>query len=162
MVTEMQLSLCHEMQRSLLVKFVRLHQSQFFRDVNHQFLCTHLTPTEIYWLMNVLVLKCFRNWRALKQRPVGIWGKTSSTTTLSAALVYCRLLLCSRVRSECLSVSHYHNSWTLVVVKETPKLSRQVNMTYINLPFPHSDQDEVSSRKQPWSNTIAHLVEFVC
>lgn len=37
-----------QMQRSLRVKFVTLHQSQFFRGVNHQFLCTHLTPTEIY------------------------------------------------------------------------------------------------------------------
>lgn len=70
-MTDMQPSLCQEMQKSLREKFAILHQSEFFRDVNHQLVRTHLTSTEIR-LMNVAVLNCFRNWRALKQRPAKI------------------------------------------------------------------------------------------
>lgn len=61
MVTDEQLYLCQEMKKSLWEKLARLRQTELFRYNNHQLQCTHLTPMEIYSLMNVAVLNCFRN-----------------------------------------------------------------------------------------------------
>lgn len=60
MATNEQLYLCQEMKKSLWEKLARLHQTELFRDDNHQLQCPHLTPMEIYSLMHVSCPELFQ------------------------------------------------------------------------------------------------------